>query len=158
MRVLLTGHLLFRRQDRLDRAEVDVNHPRVRTLLDHACDDVALATLELPQDVVVRDVAQPLVDDLFGRESPDPTEVARAVLPLADNLAVVVQLRHEDAHVPVLAVQGDACRRCAILVLHLAGVLEVGRENRLLDDHDQFLEGNFTLALHETQHAQIDVH
>ena len=79
MRVVLARHLLLGRQDRLDAAEVDVDHPRVRTLLDHAGDDVALAAAELAEHLVVADVAQPLVDDLLGGERRDAAEVVRAV-------------------------------------------------------------------------------
>ncbi len=53
MRVLLAGHLLLGRQDRLDGAEVDVHHARVRALLDDARDDVALAAAELAEHRVV---------------------------------------------------------------------------------------------------------
>src|SRR5690554_1493631 len=68
VRVLLAGHLLLRRQDRLHRAQVDVDHARVGTLLDLPRDDVALATAELSQHGVIRDVTQALVDDLLGGE------------------------------------------------------------------------------------------
>ena len=50
----------------LDRAEVDRDVPRVGALLDDARDDVALAPLEVAEDRVVLDVAQPLDDDLAG--------------------------------------------------------------------------------------------
>ena len=46
----------------------------------------------------------------------------------------------------------------AVLVLELAGVLQVRRQDGLFDDCNQFIEGNFAFALHEPQHAQIDVH
>ena len=80
MRVVLARHLLLGRQDRLDRAEVDVDHPGVRALLHDAGDDVALAVLELAEHVVVRDVAQALVDDLLRGERGDAAEVGWAVL------------------------------------------------------------------------------
>jgi hypothetical protein len=154
--VLLAGHLLFRRQDRLDRAEVDVHHAGVRPLLDDAGDDVALAALELAEDLVVADVAQALVDHLLGGEGGDAAEVARAVDGLADDLALFVSLDGEDGHVAGLAVELDPGRRDA--ALGLVGVLEVGREDGLLDDAHELLEGDLALALHEAQHTQVDVH
>jgi hypothetical protein len=147
--VVLARHLLFRRQDRLNGAEVDMDHPGVRALLDDAGDDVALSSLELAEHLVVADVAQPLVDDLLCGERSDAAEVARNILCLADDFAVLVQLRHEDAHVSRLSVEGHARLRVAVLGFDRSGVLEVGRENRLLDDHHEFFEGNFAFALHE---------
>ena len=85
MRVLLAGHLLLGRQDRLDRAEVDVHHARVGALLHDAGDDVALLAAELAEHRVVGDVAQALVDDLLRGERGDAAEVVGAVLLLADD-------------------------------------------------------------------------
>ena len=154
VRVLLAGHLLLGRQDRLDAAEVDVHHPRVRALLHDARDDVALAPAELPQHLVVADVAQALVDDLLGGERRDAAEVVGAVDGLADDLAVVVQLGDVDRHVPGLAVQLDA----GADIRGLIGVLQVRRQDRLLDDADEFLERDLALALHQPQHGEVDVH
>ena len=67
-----------------------MDHARVGALLDDAGDDVALAALELAENVVVGDVAQALVDDLLGGERGDAAEVARAVFALADDRALVV--------------------------------------------------------------------
>src|SRR6202012_5700460 len=94
--VLLARHLLLGRQDRLDRSQINVNHPRVRTLLDDSGDDVALATLELAENLVITDVAQALVDDLLRRERSDAAKVARLLNGLADQVAVVVKLLDKD--------------------------------------------------------------
>jgi hypothetical protein len=37
-------------------------------------------------------------------------------------------------------------------------VLEVGREDGLLDDLHEFLERDLALTLHESQYAQVDFH
>lgn len=131
-----------------------MDHARVRTLLDHTGDDVALTPAELAENSVVRDVAQTLVDHLLRREGSDAAEVARAVLRLADDVAVVVLLRNEDADVPGLAVQVHArCRRLlgvSVTVVGLVRVLQVGGQNRLLDNLHQLVEGNLPLTFHET--------
>ena len=152
--VLLARHLLFGRQDRLDGPEVDVHHPRVRSLLDDAGDDVALATAELAEHPVVADVAQALVDDLLRGERGDAAEVVGAVDLLADDLAVLVPLGQVDVDVTGLAVEFGTSARLG----GLARVLEVGGEDRLLDDLNEFLEGDLALALHEAQYAEVDVH
>ena len=158
MLVLLAGHLLLRGKDRLDGAEIDVNHAGVGPLLDDTRNDVALAALELAEHVLVGDVAQPLVDDLLRGERRDAAEVAGAVDCLAHDKALVVVLGDEDRNVAGLAVQVHPGRDGALTGLGRIRVLEVGSQNRLLDDGNQFLERNFALALKEPQHAQIDVH
>jgi len=114
VRVLLARHLLLRRQDRLDGAEVDVHHARVGALLDHTGDDVALAALELAKHAVVADVAQPLVDDLLGGESGDATEVVGAIGHLAHHRAVLGELGDVHRDVTGLAVELDARLRVRV--------------------------------------------
>src|SRR4051794_22855909 len=77
--VVLARHLLLGRKNRLDGPEVDVDHPRIGTLLDDSRDDVTLATFELAENLVVPNVAQSLIDDLLGRKGGDPSEVAGAI-------------------------------------------------------------------------------
>ena len=62
-----------------------------------------------PSTCVVGDVAQALVDDLLRGERGDAAEVVGAVLGLADDVALVVELGNEDGDVPGLAVELDAC-------------------------------------------------
>jgi hypothetical protein len=62
-----------------------VHHAGVRTLLDDARDDVALAPAELAEHGVVGEIAKSLVDDLLRGERGDAAEVARAVFDLADD-------------------------------------------------------------------------
>ena len=139
-----------------------MDHARVRALLDDAGDDVALAAAELAEHRVVRDVAQPLVDDLLGGEGRDAAEVARAVLGLADDVALVVVLGHEDGDMAGLAVEVHARGRrlvaVTVPVVGLVGVLQVGGQDRLLDDLHELVERDLLLALHETQDAEVDVH
>ena len=90
MSVGLARNLLFGRQDRLDGAEIDVNHARVRALLHDASDDVALFAAELPQHRVVGDVAQALADDLLRSESGDAAEVVREDLFFTEHRAFFI--------------------------------------------------------------------
>ena len=113
MRVLLAGDLLLGRQDRLDRAEVDVDHARVGALLHDAGDDVAFLAAELAQHRVVGDVAQALTDDLLRGEGGDAAEVVGRGLLLADDGALVVDERQEDRDVTGLAVEPPGPRRAA---------------------------------------------
>ena len=131
-----------------------MHHPGVGSLLDDAGDDVALASAELAQHLVVADVAQALVDDLLRGEGGDAAEVVGAVDRLADDLVVLVALGQVDRDVAALAVEFGACTG----LRGLAGVLEVRREDRLLDDLNQFVEGDLSLALHEPQYGEVDVH
>ena len=162
MRVLLTRNLLLRGKDRFDTAQVDVDHARVRPLLDHAGHDVALATAELPENGVVGDVAQALIDDLLRRERSNAPEVTRAVLRLADDISFVIELGNEDGHMTGLAIEVDTrCGRLirvAVMVVGLIGVLQVGGQDRLFDDRHQLVEGDLSFAFHETQDAEVDVH
>jgi hypothetical protein len=47
---------------------------------------------------------------------------------------------------------------CFAANAEMIGVLQGRRQNGLLDDADELFEGNLALALHEAQHAQVDVH
>src|SRR5690606_9805906 len=137
-------------------AEVDVDHARVRALLDHAGDDVALLAAELTEHGVVGEVAQTLTDDLLGREGCDATEVVRGGVLLPDHGALVVLDRLQHGDVAGLAVEFDAhpCSRFAFS----GDVLEVGGEDGLFDDGDEFIEGDRLLLLDPAQHPQLDVH
>ena len=83
--VVLARDALPRRQQRLERAEVDHHVVGVATLLDHAGDDVALLAGELPELALVLGVAQPLQHDLLRRRGGDPAEAGRGVVVLADD-------------------------------------------------------------------------
>src|SRR5690606_41892719 len=89
-------------------------------------------------------------------------EVARAVFGLADDVALLVELRHENRDMAGLAVEHDAGLRrlvvAALVVVIRSRVLEVGREDGLLDDLHEFLERDLALALHEPQHSEVDIH
>jgi hypothetical protein len=131
-----------------------VDHSRIRALLDDASDDVALATLELTEYVLVGNVAQALVDDLFGRESRDATEVIRLFFCLADDVALVVVFWHKDVNLAGFTVEFNALLATGGRV----GVFDESREDCLLDDLHEFFEGNVALTFHETQYAQVDFH
>jgi hypothetical protein len=157
--VVLAGYLLLGRQNRLDGAEVDVDHSWIGSLLDDTGDDVAFSPLEFAENVIVCDVPQALVDHLLCRKRSDSTEVAWAVLGFSEDVSVFVMLGHPNYDVPSLAVEFDSRRhRFARFVICATGVLEVCGEYRLLDDLHKFFEGDLTFALHEAQHAQVNVH
>ncbi len=156
MRVRLAGRLFFGGQDGLDRAEIDVNHARVGSLLHDTGDDVALFTLELPEHRVIRDVPEPLADDLLGGERGDATEVVGSGLFFADDGVVVVRHGNENTDMAGLPVHHHTgtIRRLA----RGRRVLAVGGQNRLLDDAHEFVEGDFLLPLDRLQQSEIDIH
>ena len=156
MRVVLAGNLLLRGQDPLDRAEIDVDHARVRTLLHDAGDDVALLAAELSEHGVVGDVAQALADDLLRGVGGDPTEVFGVLLLFADDGALVVGhgRHHRDVAGLVVELGAGASGQLA----GLGRVLRVGGQHRLLDDPHQFRERNLFLTLDRTQQSKINLH
>ena len=162
MIVAFARNLLFGRHDRFDSTEVNMDHARVRALLDDAGHYVTLAAAEFTQHRVIRQVAQTLVDNLLRRERRDPTEVVRAVDGLTDDIAFIVVLRHVYVDVAGLAVEFDARSQLFLgglfHVLARVNVLEVGRQNCLLNDSHEFLVWDLFLALHLPQHAEVDVH
>ena len=73
---------------------------------------------------------------------------------LADDLAVLIEFGDVHRDVAGLAVEFDARAHLGALV----GVLEIRDQDGLLDDPDQFFKRNLSLALHEPQHSEVDVH
>ena len=92
MGVVLAGHPLPRRQQRLELAEVDHHVVGVATLLDHARDDVALLAGELTELALVLGVAQALQHDLLRGRRRDPAEALGGVVVLPDDVALLVVL------------------------------------------------------------------
>jgi hypothetical protein len=137
--VRLPRHLLGRWKHGLDRAEVDVHHPRVGTLLDDPGDDVALATPELAEHLLVLGITQPLHDRLPRRGGRDPTEPLGGVVPFPDEVAVLPLLGPDD-HVAAGAVELDPGRRLGALVA------VIGQQQSLLDGADQQVERYFFFA------------
>ena len=155
MRVLLAGHLLGLRQDRLHLADVDQHQPALRGLrvgLHHPGDDVALAPGVLAEGLVVLGVAQPLQDDLAGSHGRHPAEVGRRVVVLLDDRALVVEVLRPDDHLAGLPVDRDAGVR------HGVRRVLVGAEQRGLQGADQVLEGDLLLTLDAAQGGQVDGH
>jgi hypothetical protein len=139
--VLLSRNLLGRRQQCLDRSQVDLDHVRVVALLDQSGHELAFAALELAQDVVILDVAKALEDDLAGGAGCDAAEACRGVLELADGHAVVVDFGGPDGHVAALAVQFSAG------LLKGARGLVVGDQQCLLDRGNEEIQRDFALTL-----------
>jgi hypothetical protein len=75
-------------------------------------------------------------------------------LGFADDVAFLVLLGHEDGHVAGLAVEVHARSgrlvTVPVAVVGLVRVLQVGGQNRLLDNLHQLVEGNLPLTFHET--------
>jgi hypothetical protein len=124
VRVLLTRHLLGRRQNRLDLADVDQDQPalgRLGVRLHNAGHDVAFPTRVLAVGEIVLGVSQPLQDDLSGGRGGNSSEVRRGVVELLDQATVRVQFLRPDDDLAGFAVDhhprmwhGDAecaCRR-----------------------------------------------
>ena len=151
--VVLAGHLLGRRQHRLDRAEVDVDHARVAALLHDAGDDVALAAEELAQHVLVLGVAQPLQDGLPSRGRGDPAEALRGVVPLPHQLAVIVELSR--AQTTTWPLERSSSTRASALG-SLGAV--VGQQHGLLDGAHQHVERDLLLPFDGPEGGQVDVH
>ena len=160
VRVFLGRYLLLGRQYRLNGAQVDMDHPWVGALLHDTGNDVSFTTLEFAQDVVIRNVPEPLIDDLFSCKCGDAAEVARHILCFADDGTLVVEFGDKNRNLSGLAIKLHAGTRrmFARLVVWLTSVLHVGSQYRLLNNQNQFLERNFPFAFHEAQHAQVDVH
>ena len=89
--VVLVLHLLGLREQRLDLAEVEQRVAGVG-LLDDAGDDVALAARVLLVLHLPLRLADALEDDLLGGLRGDATEVGGRVVPLARDVAVLVEL------------------------------------------------------------------
>ncbi len=98
--VPLARHLLARRQDRLDPAQIDENRLGIFALLDHPRDNVALLPGELPERQLVLSISQPLQDDLTSRGGRDPAEARRRVVVLGEHGPVLVCLRGPHRDVP----------------------------------------------------------
>ena len=104
--VALVGHLLRLRQQGLHLAQVEQG-VAVVGLLDDTGDDVALPPRVLLVLEVPLHLADPLQDDLLGRLGGDPAEVVGRVVPLAGDVAVLVELLAVDADLPRLGIDGD---------------------------------------------------
>ena len=104
--VALVGDLLGLGQQGLDLAQVEQG-VAVVGLLDDAGDDVALAPGVLLVLEVALGLADALEDDLLGRLGGDAAEVVGRVVPLPDDVAVLVELLAVDADLARLGVDGD---------------------------------------------------
>ena len=152
VRVLLTRNLLLGRQNGLHGAQVDMHHPRVRTLLDDTSDDVPFTSLELAQDAVIVDATQPLHDDLLRGVGRDPAELPRVDDSLANDGAILVELGFENRDLPGLPVQLHAS------VLRITRVLLVCREHRLFNNLGELFQRDALVALQEAQDTHINLH
>ena len=104
--VAIARDLLGLRQQRLDPAEVEQRVARVG-LLDDAGDDVALAAGVLLVLHLALGLADALQDDLLGGLRGDAPEVGGRVVPLAGDVAVLVELLRDHADLAGLDVDLD---------------------------------------------------
>jgi hypothetical protein len=137
--VALVGDLLGLGQQGLDLAQVEQG-VAVVGLLDDAGDDVALAPGVLLVLHVALDLADALEDDLLGRLRGDAAEVVRRVVPLADDLAVLVELLAVDADLTRVGVDGDD------RLLGRVGTALVGRHQGVGQGVEQRLDGDPLVA------------
>src|SRR5258708_25821862 len=110
VQVALAGHLLGRRQYRLQLAQVYQDGPRVLALLDHSGHDVTLAARVLAERELVFRVAQPLQDDLASRGRGDTAEPGPRVVVFPRHGAVLGRLARPAGHVPAAPVDLDPRR------------------------------------------------
>ena len=148
-----------------------MNHAGVRRLLDDARDEVALLVAELTEDLLVVDGTDALEQNALRLGDGDVTEVGRVNDLFAGALVLVVVHGSENRDVARLAVEADAGANATLFVLELDGgrlvvdivrnrgdVLDVGANNRVLDDQREFLERNLFFDFNVTQLFDIDVH
>ena len=142
--VVLVGHLLGLGQQGLHPAQVEEGVALV-LLLDDPGDDVALAPgVLLVLDVALR-LADALEDDLLGRLGGDAPEVLGRVLPLTDDVAVLVELLGVDVHLPAVGVDGDD------RFLRRVGHALVGRDQGVGESVEEGVHGDALLALEDLQ-------
>src|SRR6185312_8997581 len=89
--VALARHLLAHRQHGLGLADVDDERAALEAAND-AGDDLALAILELVEDVVALGLADALIDDLLRGLRRDPAELLRRVLEVDHDAELLVLL------------------------------------------------------------------
>src|SRR5690606_16998546 len=155
----LRGHLLVLRQERLDVADVHVDVARVRALLHHARDELALLAGVLAEHGVVARLAQALDDDLAGRRRRDAAEVVGgvgerghrlrddALLHLAGRV-----LSRPDGHHAGVAVE----LRAGVTIC--ARSLVVRGHERLLDRVDEHVDLDVPLLGEAHERLHVDVH
>ena len=150
MLVALVGDLLGLGQQRLDLAQVEQG-VAVVGLLHDAGDDVALAPGVLLVLHVALDLADALEDDLLGRLRRDAAEVVRRVVPLADDLAVLVELLAVDADLARVGVDGDDGLFGRVGAALVGGHQRVGQgvEQRL--DRDPLVAGDLAQRVEELE-------
>ncbi len=139
----LAGHLLVERQRRLDLAQVhsdDAAFVALAVRLDDAGDDVALLAGVLPVVHLVGGLPQPLEDDLLGGLGGYAAEALGGVVPLGDDLVLVVEHRHENGGVARGAVDDHTG------ALIGAGRVLVGGQQRRFDRAEDCLERDIALA------------
>ena len=138
--VVLVLDLLGLRQQRLDLAEVEQRVAGVG-LLDDAGDDVALAAGVLLVLHLALGLADALEDHLLGRLRGDATEVVGRVVPLAGDVAVLVELLRD--HLDVAGLHVDLDQR----FLGRVGHALVRGEERVRERLEHDLDRDALLAL-----------
>ena len=148
--VALVGDLLGLGQQRLDLAQVEQG-VAVVGLLDDAGHDVALAPGVLLVLEVALDLPDALEDDLLGRLGGDPAEVVGGVVPLADDVAVLVELLAVDPDLARVGVDRDDRLLGGVGTALVGGDQGVGQgvEQRL--DGDPLVAGDLAEGIEELE-------
>src|SRR5699024_2613654 len=122
-----------------------------------AADDLALPRRELAVGLLVLRVPQPLQDHLTGGGRRDAAESLGRVVPLGDQVAVVVGLLDEHAHRAGLLIDVDARVRMGTGVAPVCGVLVGGEQGRAQRVDDRAARDPL-LLLESVEGAQVDIH
>ncbi len=149
----LVGDALRGRHDRLGIAEIEHRIAMIAALHD-AGDEVALPAFVQVVDLLALGIAQTLHDDLLGGRRGDATEVVRGVLPLVDDVAVLVELLAVHDDLAGVRVDGDPG-----LLGGARGAL-VGRDERVGEGIENGVRGDALVSCHRFECFEhfVDVH
>ncbi|CAB4980500.1 unannotated protein [freshwater metagenome] len=107
MDIRLTGHLLLRREVRLDLADIDPDHSWVRPLLDDPGDQIAFPPGELHERDIALGLAKSIEEHLLGSRRGDAPEAGGRVVVFANGDALLIDLGCVDDDVARLPIELD---------------------------------------------------
>ena len=150
----LVGDALGARHDRLGVTEIE-NHIPAIDLLDNPGDEITLPAGIQLEDLAALGVSQALGDDLLGRLGSDAAEVIRRIFPLAEDVAVFIELLGIHGDVTGFRVDGDPC------LLGGAGIPLVGGHEGVGEGVEDRFDRHPPLALEQLERIHdlsIDSH
>ena len=148
--VALVGDLLGLGQQGLHLAQVEQG-VAVVGLLDDAGDDVAFLAGVLLVLLVPLDLANALEDDLLGRLGGDAAEVVGRVVPLVEDVAVLVELLAVDADLAGLRVDRDDRLLGGVRASLVGGDERVGQRVEQRVDRDALVPGDLAQRIQELE-------